>query len=91
MGPAFGQSRKYHGDLVRGGLQPVQGGMASGTQSGVAGLTTKRLNPLSRAMPAIPDESMDVSVCDPKVWALWVGTGEALSVYAFGSSSPAFE
>jgi hypothetical protein len=86
----FGQSRQYHGDLVRGGLQPVQWGVASGTERGVAGLTTKRLNPLSRAMLAIPDESMDVSVCDPKVRTLTVRTGEALRIYAFGSTPPAF-
>jgi len=27
----FGQSREHHGDLVRGGFQAIQGGVASGT------------------------------------------------------------
>jgi len=34
---AFGQSRQDHGDLVRGSLQPVQGGVASGTERVVVG------------------------------------------------------
>jgi hypothetical protein len=42
-------------------------------------------------MLAIPDESMDVSVCDPKVQTLLIGTGEALRFYALRSSSPTFD
>jgi hypothetical protein len=86
----FCQRRQYYCDLVRGGLQPVQWGVSSGTERGVAGLTTKRLNPLSRSMLSIPDESMAVSVCDPEVSTLTVRTGEALRFYAFGSTPPAF-
>jgi hypothetical protein len=87
---AFGQSRQYNGDLVRGSLQPVQWGVAPGTERGVAGLTTKRLDPLGLAMLAIADERMDVSVCDAEVRALLIGTGETLGVYAFGGSPAAF-
>ncbi len=42
-------------------------------------------------MLAISDERVDSSVSVPKVAALWVGTSEALGVYAFGSSSSAFD
>jgi len=52
--------------------------MAPSGECGVAGLTAKRLDPLSMAMGAIPDQGMDSSVCDPGVQALLVGTGEAL-------------
>jgi hypothetical protein len=34
---------------------------------------------------------MNLSVCDPEVWALLVGAGEALSVYAFWGPAPAFD
>jgi hypothetical protein len=47
----------------------------------VAGLTTKRLNALSMAMLTISNECMNVSVCDSRVRALLVRTGEALSVH----------
>src|SRR3989442_4018801 len=46
---------------------------------------------LSLTMLAIPDQSMNVSVCDSKVRTLWVGTGEALGVHPFRSSPPAFD
>ncbi len=45
----FGQSREHHSDLGRGSFQTIQGG--------VAGLTTKRLDPLSLAMSAISEEA----------------------------------
>ncbi len=34
---------------------------------------------------------MYVSVCDAEVWALVVGTGEALSSYPFGGTPSAFD
>jgi hypothetical protein len=39
---------------------------------------------------AIPDESMDVSVCDPEVQTLLVGTGEALRIHPLWCSPAAF-
>src|SRR5215469_14575885 len=66
------------------------GGVASGTKCGVAGLTTKRLDPLDMAMLAIPDQGMDMSIGDPEVRALLVGAGEPLGVDAFGCSPSAF-
>jgi hypothetical protein len=87
----FGQHRQYHCDLVRGGSQTVQRSVASSAECGVTGLTTKRLDVLSMTVLPIPDERMDVSVCDSKVQTLLIGTGEALRVYAFGSSTPAFD
>ncbi len=86
----FGQSREHHGDLVRGGFQALQGGVASGTACAVARLATKGLDRLSTPMLAVPDKRMEVSVSDAKVRALRVRTGEALSVYAFGCSPAAF-
>src|SRR5713101_248494 len=41
-------------------------------------------------MFAISDQRVDLSIGDPGVWALLVGTGETLGVDAFGSTSPAF-
>jgi len=74
----FGERSQHHCALLGGGFQTVQGGMAPSGECGVAGLTAKRLDPLSMAMGAIPDQGMDSSVCDPGVQALLVGTGEAL-------------
>ena len=66
----FGQRREHHGDLLRRGFQTVQGGVASSTEGGAAGLTAKRLDPLSLAMLAIPHQRVDVSISDPEVRAL---------------------
>jgi len=41
-------------------------------------------------MLPIPDESMDVSICDPEVRTLLVRTGEAFSGYPLGCSPAAF-
>ena len=41
-------------------------------------------------MFAVTDQSVDVSICDPGVWALLVRTGEALGVYPLGCSPAAF-
>ena len=86
----FGERSQHHGDLVGRGFQTVQRSMAPSTERGVASLTAKRLDPLGMAMLAISDESMDVSIGDPEVRALLVGTGEALGVYPLGCSPPAF-
>ena len=47
----------------------------------MAGLTAEGLDALGTAMLAIPDESMDVSICDTKVGTLTVRTGIAFCVY----------
>jgi hypothetical protein len=72
------------------GFQTIQRGVASRTERGSAGLRAKGLDALGLAMLAISDQRVDLSIGDPGVWALLVGTGETLGVYAFGSSSPAF-
>jgi hypothetical protein len=45
----------------------------------------------SVTMSAVANEGMNVSVGNPEVQTLLIGTGEAFSVYAFGSASPAFD
>ena len=57
----------------------------------MTGLTTKGLDLLSATMCAIPNQGVDVSIGDAEVRALLVGTGEALGLYPFGSSPPAFD
>jgi hypothetical protein len=85
-----GSRRQHHSDLVRGGFQTVQGSVKSSTESGAAGLTAKRLDPLGMAMLAIPNQSVDVSICDAGVGALVVRTGKALCVDPLGCSPSAF-
>ena len=84
----FGQRSSHDGDLVGRGFQPVQGGVAPGSERGTAGLTTKGLDALETAMLAIAHQRMYVCIGDAKVGAISVGTGEALGVYALGSSPP---
>ena len=86
----FGQRREHHGDLVGRGFQTIQGRVASGTEGGAAGLAAKGLDALGMAMLAIANQRMDVSVGDPEVQALLVGTGEALGVHPLGCSPAAF-
>jgi len=86
----FGERRQHHPDLLRGGFQTIQGSVASSTESGAAGLTAKGLDPLGMAMLAIPNQGMNVSVCDAGVGALSVGTGEALCVHPLGCSPATF-
>src|SRR5712692_11025804 len=64
--------------------------MVPGSESRVAGLTAQCLDPLSMAMGAIPDQGVNVSICDAGVRALLVGTGEALGVHPLGRSPAAF-
>src|SRR5512135_2508132 len=63
----FGQSREHHSDLVRGGVQAIQGGVASGTERAVAGLAANGLDLLNTPMFAISHPSMDSSISDAKV------------------------
>ena len=64
------ERRQYHCDLLKGGFQTVQGGVAPGSESGVAGLATKCLDLLSMTMLAIPNQGMNMSVGDAEVQAL---------------------
>jgi hypothetical protein len=88
---SFSERRQYHRDLLGGGFQTLQGGVAPSSESGAAGRASKRLDLLSMTMLAIPNQGMNVSVCDAEVRALVVGTGEALGVRAFRGSPPAFD
>jgi hypothetical protein len=69
----------------------IQRSLASSSKGGAAGRTSKRLDALGLAMLAISDQGMHGSVCDPEVPALLVGTSEAMRVYAFGNTPPAFD
>jgi len=51
----FGERSQHHCDLVRGGFQAVQGGVAPSTERDVASLTAKGLDPFSKTMLAIPN------------------------------------
>jgi len=68
-----------------------KGGMTPSTERGVAGLASKRLDPLSMAMDAIPHQGVDSSVSDVEVRTLVDGTGEALCIHPFRCSPPAFD
>jgi len=87
----FGQRGEHHGDLVRGGFQPIQRSVASSTERGTAGLAAVRLDALGLAMLAIPDQGVDLSIGIPEVQALLVGTGVPLGVDSLGCSPPAFD
>ena len=67
-----------------GGFQMVQRSVASSTERGVAGLTPKGLDLLNATMRAIANQSMNLSIGDPAIRALRVGTGKALGVHADG-------
>src|SRR5215470_7346449 len=86
----FGQSREYHGDLVRGGFQPVQRRVVSSAERGAARLAAEGLDLLSLTMLAIPDERVDLRIGDAEVGALRVGTSEPFGVFAFGGSPSTF-
>jgi hypothetical protein len=78
---SFSQRREHHGNLLGRGFQTVERGVASGCERRVTSLTTKGLDPLGMAMLAISDEGMDVSIGDPEIWTLQVGTGKALRIH----------
>ena len=56
----------------------------------MASLTTERLDLLGLAMLAIANQRMNVSVCNPKVGTLVVGTGIALGVHTDGGLPAGF-
>jgi hypothetical protein len=85
----FGKGREHHCDLLGGGFQSVERGMAPGSEGGAACLAAKRLYLLSMAMLAIPNQRVNVSIADSEVRAQLVGTGVALGIYALGCSPPA--
>ena len=58
--------------------------MVSGSEGGAAGRASKGLDLLSTAMLAIANQRVDMRLSDPKVQALSVGTGKALSFHASG-------
>ena len=76
---------------TRGSFQAVQRSMAPGSERGTASRASQCLDALGMAMLAIPNESMNVSVCDAEVRALVVRTGEAICVYPLGCSPAAFD
>lgn len=71
----FGQRCQHHCDLLGKGFQPVQRRVASSTERGAALLTAKGL---------------DLRIGDAEVLALLIGTGETLSIDAFGCSPTTF-
>jgi hypothetical protein len=85
-----GSRREHHGNLLGGGFQTVEGGVAPGSESRVTGRASKGLDLLDLTMPAIANQRMDVSISDPEVRALPVGTSEAFGVYPLGCSPAAF-
>jgi len=54
------------------------------TERGTASRTSEGLDPLGLAMFAISDQRMDVSIGDPEVRTLSVGTSEAFGGYPSG-------
>ncbi len=86
----FGQRREHYGNLLRGGFQTVHRGVASGSEGGVASLTAKGLDALGLAMLAIPDQRVDVSIGDPAIRALPIGTGVALGLHSLRCSAATF-
>src|ERR1051326_474207 len=86
----FGQRRQYHGDLLGGCFQSVQGRVTSSAERGAASLTAKGLDALGTAMLAIPDQRVDPIIGDAEVHALLVWTGEAHGLYPLGCSTAAF-
>ncbi|HEY6541875.1 MAG TPA: hypothetical protein VIZ18_13095 [Ktedonobacteraceae bacterium] len=87
---SFGQRRQHHRHVMGRGFQAIQGGVAPGSECGLTGLTAKRLDALGLTMLAIANQRMNGSVCDAKVRALLVGTGEAVGGYPLRGSPSAF-
>ncbi len=86
----FGQRRQHHSDYIGRSFQAIQGGVAPGSERGMARLAAKRLDPLGLAMLAIANQSVHSSVSVAKVRALPVRTGKPFGRYALGSSPSAF-
>jgi hypothetical protein len=51
---------------------------------------SKGLDLFNTTMLAIANKSVDLSLSDPEVRALWVGTSEAFGLYSLRGSPPAF-
>jgi hypothetical protein len=64
--------------------------MATSGERDAAGLTAKRLDLLSMPMLAIANQRVNVCLGVSKVGTIAVRTGEALGIYAFGSSPATF-
>jgi hypothetical protein len=75
---------------LRRSFQTVQGRVASSTEGGVASLAAIGLDLLGTAMFAIADEGVDLSIGDPVVHALQVGTSKALGLHVLGCAPAAF-
>ena len=82
---------EHHGDLLRGGLQAIQGRVPPGSERGAARLTAKGLDALSLAVLAITNQRMNLSLGNAEVGALWVGAGVSLGVDPLGCSPAAFD
>src|SRR5215472_7671962 len=87
----FSQSREHNGDLLGRGFQPVQGGITSSTEGGMASRTSKGLDRFSLTMLAVPNQGMNLSIDDPEVRTLLIWTGEAVGVNPLRCSPPAFD
>src|SRR5260370_5529792 len=86
----FSEGSQHHSDLLGGGFQTIQRGMAPGSERGMAGLAAHCLDALGMAILAIANESMDVSVCDAEGRAMGVRTGEVICGHPLLCSSAAF-
>src|SRR5258708_37057253 len=73
---SFGECSQRHCNLLRGGFQTIQGGVSPSSERGAVGLTAKRLDPLGLALLAGPDQGRHLSLGEPKLWALLLGSGE---------------
>jgi hypothetical protein len=70
---SFGQRREHLGDPAREGVfSRYNGVLRRARERGTAGLTPKRLDPLTLAMLAVADQSVDASVSVPEVLTLRV-------------------
>jgi hypothetical protein len=88
--PALRPARDpHHGDVMGRGFQPRQRRVAPGSEGGTAGRASKGLDLLGLAVLAISDQGVDLSIGDPGVRTLRVGTGESLGVDPNASSPPA--
>ncbi len=64
---SFGQSGEDLGDPTGGGLEPIQGGMATGGEGAATSLAAQGLDAFTLAVGAIADERVDLGVADPVV------------------------